>query len=145
MFKNKPLETRKTLVKAMVIRMAQAYGVKKSALPELIDCQKNVINNWGYYGRIPYEYLDQCSDATGISMDWLLCGNVPQFELTDQKLAELRTTIAKLFADGDDYGMITSNYFGAIKQMENKFEKDLLIWLGCKTPDLNTIKYSKEC
>ena len=130
MFKHKPLEIRKTLVKAMALRMAQAYGVKKKALPELLDCQKSVINNWGYYGRIPFEYLDQCHDKTGASMDWLLYGNIPKFKMTDQKLTQLQEIVAKLFLDGDDFNMITENYPGAGKQLSDKLEKDLLKWLG---------------
>jgi hypothetical protein len=55
MFKDQPLKTRKLLVEAMVARMAQAYGIQKKELPTFLDCQKSLVNNWVFYGRIPYD------------------------------------------------------------------------------------------
>lgn len=130
MFKHKPIEVRKSLVKAMVARMAQAYGVQKKELPKTINCQKAVINNWAYYGRIPYDHLDQCHTMTGVTMDWLLYGQLPRFNITQQKHHELQTIINKLFVDGEDFNIIKQCYPGATKQLRDKLEKDLLQWLG---------------
>ena len=130
MFKDQPLETKKIQVKAMVARMAQAYGIKKKELPTLLDCQKSQVNNWGYYGRPPYDQLDQCSEKTGVSMGWLLYGEKPKIELTAQSVAQLRIIITKLFADGADYNMIEQVYPGATKQLAQKFESDILEWLA---------------
>ena len=94
MFKDKPLESRKALVKEIVARMAQAYGIKKKELPAFLDCQKSLVNNWGFYGRIPYDYLDQCHHKTGISMDWLLYGKNPKCEIPPEQLAQLNPTIS---------------------------------------------------
>jgi hypothetical protein len=145
MFKHKPLEARKALVKAIIARMAKAYGVKKKELPDLINCQKSVINNWGYYGRVPYDHLDQCHEKTGVSMDWLLYGDTLQFEMTPQMQAELNILIAQLFIDGHDYGMITQTYAGAIEQLKNKFKNDISTWLGArKTTDKDAFLDSIE-
>ncbi len=135
MFKHKPLSIRKALVKAMTIRMAQAYGIKRSELPNLLDCKRAVVNNWSYYGRIPHDHLLECHEKTGVSMEWLLFDQKPQFELTPEKYAALLQLTSKLFIDANDFNMITENYLGATKQLGDKFEKDLLKWLGCEPPD----------
>lgn len=145
MFKNKPLSIRKTLVKAMVSRMAQAYGIKKKALVELIDCQRSVINNWGYYGRIPYEHLDNCHEETGESMDWLLYGERPAFEVSGQKFTELQQLTAKLFTDGCDFNMISENYPGANRQLSAKLEQDLLKWLDQIATGIKPVNTGRAC
>lgn len=124
-FKDRPLEERKPLVKAMVERMARAYGIKKSALPEFLGCTKGLVNNWTYYGRIPFDYLQACSVATGVSMDWLLHGTVPKQALAESDLMALQEMLLQVLKDGLDYGMIVENYPGALKQMSGKFSKDL--------------------
>jgi hypothetical protein len=137
MFKDNPLEVRKGLVKAMVARMAQAYGIKKKELPTLLGCQKNAVNNWGYYGRIPYEQLDQCHEKTGVSMDWLLYGDAAIFDMTPQKLAGLQAIITQLLKDGIDFEMIGEQYSGAGKQLCHKLEKELLNWLAIVPADVS--------
>jgi hypothetical protein len=137
MFKDLPLETRKPLVKAMVGRMAEAYGIKRKELPKFLNCQKSLVSNWGYYGRIPYDYLDQCSLQTGVAMDWLVYDEKLKVELTADNLIQLRATIAKLFVDGLEYKMIAQLYPAAIKQLSQKFEKDVLAWLGVNDVAVN--------
>lgn len=129
MFKDKPLATRKLLVKTMVVRMAEAYGVDKAALPEVTGCQKNVINNWSYYGRIPYEHLYHCHEVTGISMDYLLHGEQPPVNLTGTQVNELKSLMQRLLEDGIDFCFINEQKSGAIKQLEDKYGKDLDKWV----------------
>lgn len=127
-FKDLPLEERKTQVKAMVQRMADAYGIKKSALAIHIDCNKNVINNWGYYGRIPYEQLHECSELTGVSVDWLIRGEKPPTLSIEERLesvAEIKAMQEKILEDGAEYDMIATQQPAAIKMLSSKFEKDL--------------------
>ncbi len=95
MFKDNPLTQRKQQVKAMVARMAEAYNVEKKALPERLGTQKNVINNWGYYGRIPYEHLYHCHQVTGASMDWLLTGSTAKVSLTTEQREHLSQLVAE--------------------------------------------------
>jgi hypothetical protein len=130
MFKDQPLKTRKLLVEAMVARMAQAYGIQKKELPTFLDCQKSLVNNWVFYGRIPYDYLDQCHHKTGVSMDWLLYGEKPKFEISPEQLAQLNPTIESVITDGFEFKIISENYAGAGKQLTGKLEIDLLKWLG---------------
>jgi hypothetical protein len=130
MFKDKPLETRKVLVKEIVGRMAEAYGIKRKELSKFLNCQKSLVNNWGFYGRIPYDYLDQCHHKTGVTMDWLLYGEKAKVEMSPEKLEELNPTISRVFTDGVEYKMISENYAGAGDQLTGKLEKDLLRWLG---------------
>ena len=144
MFKDKPLETRKVLVKEIVVRMAQAYGIEKKALPKFLNCQKSLVNNWGFYGRIPYNYLDECHHKTGVSMDWLLYGEKRKADISPEKLEELNPTISRVFTDGVEYKMISENYAGAGDQLTGKLELDLLRWLGIEpTPPADPAEVKK--
>ncbi len=131
-FSQLPLEQRKQLVKAMLERMAKAYGVKKSALHELLGCSYGLVNNWAYHGRIPYDYLDACCKATGASMDWLLYGQTPMQNLHSEDIEWLSAQHQKILQDGVEYGMITVQASNTIERMVGKFKKDL--WLGRVQP-----------
>lgn len=108
--------------------MAQAYDVEKKNLPQVLGCQKNVINNWGYYGRIPFDHLYQCVETTGVSMDWLLHGKQLQSKITETQLASLQSLAQQLINDGLDFNMIAEAYPGAKNQLLAKLEKDLTTW-----------------
>jgi hypothetical protein len=141
LFKEKSLDERKPLVKAMVARMAQAYAIKKSGLPEQLNCSKGLVNNWSYYGRIPYDYLEQCRLDTGVSLDWLMYGVTPVKSLTAQDVAELNEVHVKVLGDGVNYAMISECYEGAITQLTAKYEKDIDSWveqLNAKKPAVST-------
>ncbi len=129
LFKDRPLEERKSLVKAMVARMAIAYGVKKSELPEVLGCSSGLINNWGYHGRIPYDYIEKCRAQTGISTDWLLYGVESVKSIMDTDITELSDVQAKVLADGLRYGMIAECYDGATKQLSDTFKADIDNWV----------------
>lgn len=133
MLKDKPTDDKKQLVKAIIGRLAQAYGVEKTALPQVLGCQKNVINNWGYYGRIPFDHLFHCHETTGVSMDWLLSGEQQPVKFNDKHLSALTDIAAKLVADGLDFNMISERYPGATEQLTRKFTKDLSDWLQQKS------------
>lgn len=127
-FKDLPLETRKQQVKVILQRLAQAYGVKKSALPEVLGNTKNVMNNWIYYGRIPFDQLLTCYEVTGVSIDWLINGKEPEPMSTDDKLdlvLKIKSLQNKVLDDGSEYGLIKQGQPGAIDLLGNKFEKDL--------------------
>lgn len=105
--------------------MAHAYDIKKSNLPEFLGVTKGLVNNWAYYGRIPFDYLTECSEKTGVSMDWLLHGTVPDKSLSEHDKLALAAILAQVLKDGLDYGMIEENYQGALQQLQSKFEKDI--------------------
>lgn len=124
-FSCQPLDTRKKLVKAMVGRMANAYGVKKSALHGFLGCTAGLVNNWVYHGRIPYDYLEACSLTTGVSMDWLLYGETPGQRLHSEDIDWLAAQHEKVLKDGLEYGMIEVESQSVIARMVKKFKKDL--------------------
>ena len=124
-FKDKPLDERKSLVRAMIERMARAYGVNKKALSQHLDCNRNVINNWVYYGRIPYEQLDTCHRVTGVSLDWLMygyeCSQIPQHAESE----EIKSIVEHALKCGVELDLIDSNYHNAIDQLSHKITQDL--------------------
>lgn len=124
-FKQLPIETRKAKVKAMTDRMAQAYGVKKSDLPQHLGCSKSVVNNWAYYGRIPFDYLEACQASTGVSIDWLLFGRQFPRMLDKGEIKGLSHVLNQLLNDGIEYGLISEQHQGALDQLVDKFGKDL--------------------
>lgn len=140
LFKDRPLEERKVLVKAMVARMAGAYGVKRSALPTILGISRGLVNNWGYHGRIPYDYIERCKAETGISTDWILYGIESVKPITDAEVAKLSDAQDDVLVDGVRYGMITECYDGAIKQLSNKYKTDIENWVkkvGAKQTSLS--------
>jgi hypothetical protein len=128
-FKDKPLDERKQLVKAMVARIAKAYAIKKSDLPKQLNCSKGLVNNWSYYGRIPYDYLEQCRLDTGATMDWLMYGVEPVKSLAVEDVAALNAVHIKVLDDGVNYGMISECYQGGIDQLTTKYKKDVDSWV----------------
>lgn len=128
-FKNRPLEERQKLVKAIVSRIAAAYGVKKTALPAKFECSAGLINNWGYHGRIPHDYIEKCRIETGISTDWLLYGVETVKPIMNADMDELSEAQAKVLEDGVRYGMITECYDGAIQQLNKTFQSDIETWV----------------
>lgn len=129
LFKDRPLEERKKLVKDMVARMAGAYGVKKSDLPEKLECSSGLINNWGYHGRIPYDYIERCRLETGVSTDWILYGVESVKSILDADINELSAAQSKVLADGLRYGMIKECYDGATNQLSSTFKSDIEHWV----------------
>lgn len=124
-FSCQSLETRKKLVKDIVERMAQAYGVKKSALHAHLGCTAALVNNWGYHGRVPYDYLDACCAATGVSMDWLLYGETLSQRLHSEDIEWLAAQHEQVLQDGVEYGMIAVKDQNGLERLVNKFKKDL--------------------
>lgn len=127
-FRDKPLDERKALVKAMVARMAEAYKIKKSQLAAQLGCSPGVINSWVYYGRTPFEYLVRCKEETGVSVDWLLFGSQPAKQLTRNDIETLKTIQAKVLEDGIKYAMISEQYQGALNQLSTKYSDDIDCW-----------------
>lgn len=118
-------EQKKTLIKEMVLRMAIAYGVPKKQLHDCLGCTRAVVNNWAYYQRIPYDYLEICSAKTGASMDWLLYGIEPACRLTDKDILLIRKSHETVLKDGVAYGFIAEQHNGAICRLVDKFTNDL--------------------
>jgi hypothetical protein len=126
--KNKNEDAKKELAKSMVARLALAYGVKKKALPALLGCSKNAVNNWGYYGRVPFEQLEQCHIRTGVSMDWLLYAQTGKNGFSLQQVNELTTIMTRLVSDAIEFLIIKPVSAQACAQLTSKLQKDLLKW-----------------
>lgn len=124
-FKDKPLEERKPIVRAMLERMARAYGINKRSLAKHLGHGRSVVNNWVYYGRIPFEQLDTCHRVTGVSLDWLLYGdesaNIPEPASGDQ----IKALVENALNCGVELNLISSNYDNAIEQLSSKVSQDL--------------------
>jgi hypothetical protein len=144
MIEDEAIEHKKARVKAMVERMMQAYGVDKKQLAIMFDCKGNVINNWIYYGRIPLEQLEQCRHSTGVTLDWLMYGEAPKPELTDQNIKELKFIMEGLITGAVDYSIITLKYKGAIEQLMDKLEVDVSKWLRNKTTTTQDVEVQPE-
>lgn len=129
-FKALPLDDRKAQVKAITQRMAQAYNIRRSDLPSIVGCTSNVMNNWVYYGRIPYEELHQCQQQTGASLDWLIYGEKAIPRLTQTERAELEAMVATLLDDAIEYEMLAELHGDSINMLINKFQKTLNRWSG---------------
>jgi hypothetical protein len=132
MIEDEAIEQKKARVKAMVDRMMQAYDVDKKQLAIMFDCKANVINNWIYYGRIPLEQLEQCRHSTGVTLDWLMYGEAPKPELTEQNVLELKSIMKALITGAVDYSIIALKYTGACDQLMDKLEIDISKWLRNK-------------
>lgn len=64
-------------VEEILERMRRAYGVSTSSeLSELANIPKSTISNWLARGNIPFRYLYECSNSTGVDVDWLLKGEL---------------------------------------------------------------------
>lgn len=125
MFKDQPLVEKKALVRAMIERMARAYGVNKKDLPHLLQCSRNVMNNWVYYARVPLEQLDICRHQTGVSMDWLMYGDdAPQDELLPSE--QLQSIINKVFEHSIALELISTHSADAINHISHKLSKDIV-------------------
>ncbi len=109
----------------MIERMARAYGVNKKDLPPVIDCSRNVMNNWVYYGRIPLEQLDMCREQTGANMDWLMYGDQTQ-DKDNLPLEQLKTIVGVLFDHSLALELITADSPDAITHLTNKIGKDII-------------------
>lgn len=125
-FKDKPLDERKPLVRAMLERMARAYGINKRSMAKYLGCARSVVNNWVYYGRIPFEQLDACHRVTGVSLEWLLYGDdesniIPEPASQD----EIRSIVEKALNCGVELNLVTSNYDNSIEQLGRKISQDL--------------------
>lgn len=129
MTKIAPDNSNKTRIKAMTARMMSAYKVDKKQLADIFDCKTNVINNWPYYDRTPYPYLDRCSQDTGVTMDWLINGTkTPQAVLTKADIVEIKTIVKGVVQGALDYGVIDVLQPGAEGKIIEKLEKDLSTW-----------------
>lgn len=62
-------------VKALVERMLSSYGVKtRQAYSEITKIPLSTISNWVKSGKVPGDYIIQCSFDTGADIKWLLDG-----------------------------------------------------------------------
>lgn len=69
--------TKAKSVEEILERMRRAYGVSTSSeLSELANIPKSTISNWLARGNIPFRYLYECSNSTGVDVDWLLKGEL---------------------------------------------------------------------
>lgn len=132
MFKDEPKKTQKALIKAMVDRMTQAYGVDKKGLGVIFGCPVNTINNWVYYTRIPHEQLEQCHHETGASMDWLMFNEQAptqaQTKLAALQVDELKDLIKSAITGAQGYSLLDFKYPEAVEQLTDKLVSDLDEW-----------------
>lgn len=132
MTKIAPDNSNKARIKAMIVRMMSAYKVDKKQLADIFDCKTNVINNWPYYDRTPYPYLDRCSQDTGVTLDWLINGTkMPQAVLTTADIVEVNTIVKGVVQGALDYGVIEVLQPGAEDKIIAKLDKELSKW-HCK-------------
>lgn len=127
-FSELPEDEQKRLIKAMLKRMADAYGIKRSELPARLGTNKNTVNNWTYYMRVPFEQMFDCARITGVSFDWLLSGEEVAPMSHDEKIqtvSEVKSMHRKVLDDGVEYGVISQNTDNGVDLLVNKFERDL--------------------
>lgn len=123
-------DANKATAKAIIARMAKAYDVDKQQLPGLIDSQMNTINNWVYYGRIPYRKVLLCSQQTGESIDWLVTGMVTSRFNIQQQSTELTSKVHQIIDDCVDYGIISASSDQGIRRMKYKIDLEVQKSLG---------------
>lgn len=127
-FEELPDEERKRLIKAMLQRMAEAYGIERKELKQHLNTTKNVVNNWTYYMRIPFDQLLECSIKTGVSLDWLIKGEIPKVMTHDQKLEHMESIISiqdNVLTTGIEFGVIKVTSEDAKAILKHKFDSDL--------------------
>lgn len=124
------IKSRKARVKAMVDRMAQAYGVQKKDLAEILGCQDNAINNWVYYARTPLTELEQCHHETGASMDWLLLNKSPNHFITPNEKAELKALSDEAINNGIEFNLVQAGCNDGVSLLSGKLITDFLKFLN---------------
>lgn len=126
MTKEQPTQAEKDRIKAMLSRMLQAYDVDKPTLSQILGCQINTMNNWAHYGRVPYEQLEKCRAATGVTMDWLLYGEqLPKPLISNDVVEELSVLLRDVIEGAADYGSIALQIPDAAENMIGKLQKEL--------------------
>lgn len=111
-------------------KIVKAYQVDEQQLPDLIGSQVNTINNWVYYGRIPYRKILLCSQQTGESIDWLVTGMMTNRFSMRQQTTELTAKIDQIIDDCVDYGIITASSDQGIGRMKYKISLEVQKSLG---------------
>lgn len=122
------IQTRQTRtsdeIKAVIVRMMQAYGISKiGELAKASGHKADTIRSWSRPPcTMPYPALDACSQATGRSMDWLVHG-VEQGQLIDEKA--LHAAIEKAILGGVEYSQIQLVSTDGAKNLAVKISADV--------------------
>jgi hypothetical protein len=139
-------EETKARIKAAIARIAEAYGVDKKQLLVIFGCKANVVNNWVYFGRIPFPHLERCKDKTGASIDWLLYGEQPAVFVSADSLVALQQLANQSIDAGIGFGLIKSGSADGSTLLANRMLKDVLNFLGAvqHTKTAKTTKTAKS-
>lgn len=74
---------------AVVDRLNLAYGAKSdNELSELLNIKRSTVGNWRSRDSIPYSICVTCSEAKGVTLDWLLTGQGPMRRGEGQQSAQ---------------------------------------------------------
>ncbi|MBU2968749.1 helix-turn-helix domain containing protein [Pseudoalteromonas sp. C2R02] len=103
-----PLD-RKEFVKAVVIRMREAYNVKTYAeLSEIAHIDKGSIANSISGGRIPFKHVANCHADTGYSYDYLLLGEKPNVMIDTDVSQKIKQMISGKLIDSLEWDLMSS-------------------------------------
>lgn len=119
---------KKLLVKHMIERMAQAYGVNRCELSGHTKISASTYNDWVLEGVIPYQALHRCHLTTGVSLDWLYHGEHFQNRLTVSELNQLHQLFSLLIDDALEEQLLQQVQPGAIDFIIKRCEQKLLNW-----------------